>query len=87
MKEFSFDQIPEAVNRIETKLIEIEQLLSQLAMRSSPASDDLMTDMESAFFLRVPVLIIYGLICRRELPVRINFNNFSIFMKDLAVGT
>jgi len=69
MKEYSFDQLPEAVNRIETKLIEIEQLLNQLAKRSSPVTDDLMTVQEAAAFLHLSVATIYGQISKRELPV------------------
>lgn len=69
MKELSFDQLPEAVHRIEKKLLDIEQLLNQITRQSNPVSDDIMTVKEAAAFLHLSVATVYGHISKRELPV------------------
>jgi len=62
----SFETLPQAVNRLDERLQNIERLL--LAKNSESESDHLLTIEEAAKFLKVAVTTIYDYVHRREIP-------------------
>ncbi len=67
--EFTFEQLPQAVNQLYCKLESIEKLLIDKAYISAPEPEMLLTVKDAATFLSLSVPTIYGLISKKELPV------------------
>ena len=66
----TFDELPEAVNQLSSKLDNIEKLLVQQKEEPTPdPQDQFLTIQEAAKFLRLSVPTIYSKVSRGELPV------------------
>lgn len=66
---YTFEQLPQAVNELHDKLTKIEQLLTEQKPVSGNASDELLTVHQTAELLSLSVPTIYGLIAKSEIPV------------------
>jgi excisionase family DNA binding protein len=68
-QEFTFDQLPQAVNQLHKKLENIERLLQSFQLsQSAELQEHLLTVQEAAEFLNLTVPTIYSKVSRRELP-------------------
>jgi len=69
-QKLTFNELPEAVNQLSSKLDTIEKLLVQQNEPPPPGpQDQLLTIQEAAKFLRLSVPTIYSKVSRGELPV------------------
>ncbi len=68
MEPMTFDQLPQAVIRLQKQLNNIEQLLLQ-GTNHPPETDDLLTICEAARFLNLSIPTIYGKVSRKLIPV------------------
>jgi excisionase family DNA binding protein len=66
---YTFEQLPQAVNELHDKLTKIEQLLTEQKHGSENAIDELLTVQQAAELLSLSVPTIYGLISKGEIPV------------------
>ena len=64
----TFENLPEAVSDLFTKVESIEQFIIEQANREPEQKDELLTVKKTAEFLNLAVPTIYGLIHRKELP-------------------
>lgn len=62
----SYNELPEAVSGLYTRLESIERLILQKS--DSPSKDELLTVAEAAKFLSVAIPTIYGYVHRNEIP-------------------
>ncbi len=68
METLTFDQLPQAVTKLQDKLESIEQLLRQ--QQEQPAkADELLTVSQAASLLNLAVPTLYSKVCRQEIPV------------------
>ena len=67
--DFTFEQLPQAVNQLYEKLTNIEKLLQDRSTDPQAEADELLTVQDAAKFLSLSVPTIYGLISKNELPV------------------
>jgi len=67
--EITFEQLPNAVNQLFDKLVNIERLLLEKGNENQSEKDELLTVQDAAKFLSLSVPTIYGLISKGELPV------------------
>lgn len=67
--DFTFEQLPQAVNQLYEKLTNIEKLLQDRSNDPQAETDELLTVQDAAKFLSLSVPTIYGLISKNELPV------------------
>lgn len=83
MEPITFDQLPQAVNRLQEQLNNIEQLL----LRGSPPpaeTDALLTISEAARFLNLSVPTIYGKVSRKLIPVNKQGKRLYFYKSELA---
>lgn len=78
----TFNELPQAVGRLYTKLENIERLLA-LQGNIQPESDEIFTIQEAAKFIRLAVVSVYGLVSRSEIPSmkkgkRLYFSKFQL---------
>ncbi len=66
---YTFEQLPQAVNELHDKLTKIEQLLTEQKPGSENAIDELLTVHQTAELLSLSVPTIYTLIAKGEIPV------------------
>lgn len=76
----TFDQLPQAVQDISDKLVNIERLLLAKSDNPQPEADKLLTIQQAAELLHLTVPTIYGLVQRASIPVckrgkRLYFSN------------
>ena len=69
MSELTFDQLPQAVSELHSKLENIEKILLQKSNIIQPPEEELLTVQDTAEFLSLSVPTIYGLISKGEIPV------------------
>jgi excisionase family DNA binding protein len=69
MESLTFDQLPQAVIQLYSKLENIEKLLLEKSNPPQPEADALLTVIQAAAFLSLSVPTVYGLISKGELPV------------------
>lgn len=69
MEQITFDQLPNAVSRILSRIDSMEALLENLPALKPPEPDELLTVEQCAEFLSISVQTVYGLMSRNELPV------------------
>ena len=67
--DLTFDNLPEAVAKLQHKLDSIERLLHAQSQIPQPATDKHLTVQEAADFLKLSVPTIYGYVHRAEIPV------------------
>jgi predicted DNA-binding transcriptional regulator AlpA len=63
-----FDQLPKAVSELLEKVSKIEDILSH-DHREEKDTDSLFSIKQASAFLNLSISIIYGKVCRREIPV------------------
>ncbi|SDT43730.1 Helix-turn-helix domain-containing protein [Mucilaginibacter mallensis] len=78
----TFDQLPEAVTKIQEKLDIIEQLLLQ-QQEQSPEQDEIMPVAKAAIFLDLAVPTVYSKVCRKELPVNKRGKRLYFYRSEL----
>ena len=84
MKEtLTFDQLPEAVSKIQDKLDNIEQLLLQ-RQEQPIEQDEIMPVAKAAIFLDLAVPTVYSKVCRKELPVNKRGKRLYFYRSELT---
>ena len=83
MKNFSFDQLPEAVSQLYEKLEKIEKLLQEKIL-GKDKKDDLLTISGAAKFLKLSIATIYSKVCRKEIPVNKQGKRLYFYKSELA---
>ena len=68
MKEINFNNLPESVSQLHSKLDKIEKLLLNNS-NNQPEPESLLTVSQAAKFLNLSVPTIYGYVQRKEIPV------------------
>ncbi len=68
MKEISFNDLPKAVEEINNRLIEIENLLIEQGRDPANKPDIRFTVKELADYLHIAVSTVYGLVWNRRIP-------------------
>ncbi len=67
--QLSFDQLPAAVSRLNSKLDKIEKLLlKKEGQAETQEPEQLLTIQQAAYLLHLSVLTLYGKVHRNELP-------------------
>lgn len=79
----TFDQLPEAVTKMQEKLNKIEQLLLQ-RNEQSPEQDEIMSVGKAAIFLDLAVPTVYSKVCRKELPVNKRGKRLYFYRSELT---
>lgn len=79
----TFDQLPEAVTKIQEKLDIIEQLLLQ-RQEQSPEQEEIMPVAKAAIFLDLAVPTVYSKVCRKELPVNKRGKRLYFYRSELT---
>lgn len=69
MEAITFDQLPQAVNQLFTKLERIEHLIKESSNAPQQETDELLTVEQCAEFLKLSKPTIYGLISKGSIPV------------------
>jgi len=79
----TFDQLPEAVTKMQEKLDNIEQLLISRQERS-PEQEELMSISKAAEFLDLAVPTVYSKVCRKEIPVNKRGKRLYFYRSELT---
>jgi len=79
----TFDQLPEAVSKIQDKLDNIEQLLLQW-QEQPKEQDEIMPVAKAAIFLDLAVPTVYSKVCRKELPVNKRGKRLYFYRSELT---
>lgn len=65
---FTFEQLPQAVNNLQDTVNEIKRLLLVKSSDPQPKEDELLTVQDTAKFLTLSVPTVYGLISKGAIP-------------------
>ena len=68
METFRFEDLPNILGSIETRLQNIEKILEKISGGKTEFENDLVTIEEAARFLKLSVATVYSKVCRNELP-------------------
>jgi predicted DNA-binding transcriptional regulator AlpA len=79
----TFDQLPEAVTKMQEKLDNIEQLLLQ-RQEQALEQDEIMPVAKAAIFLDLAVPTVYSKVCRKELPVHKRGKRLYFYRSELT---
>lgn len=79
----TFDQLPEAVTKMQEKLDNIEQLLIS-RQEQSPEQEELMPIAKAALFLDLAVPTVYSKVCRKEIPVNKRGKRLYFYRSELT---
>jgi len=83
METLTFDQLPQAVSKLQDKLESIEQLL--LHQHEQPSGhEELLTISNAAKFLNLSVPTIYSKVCRKEIPVNKRGKRLYFYRSELT---
>lgn len=69
MKQFTFDDLPDIIGKLYTKLDEIEKLLKSRKIIDIDNEEELLTIEGAAKLLNLSVATIYTKVCKNEIPV------------------
>lgn len=83
METITFDQLPQAVTKIQEKLDSIEQLLIS-RQEQSPEHEELMPITKAAEFLDLAVPTVYSKVCRKEIPVNKRGKRLYFYRSELT---
>lgn len=83
MEALTFDQLPDAVRKLQDKLDHIEQLLLERAENTSPETDELLTIGQAAELLNLSVSTLYGKVSRAEIPVNKRGKRLYFYRSEL----
>lgn len=81
--QLSFEQLPEAVGQLFTKLENIERLLLERG-NQQPEADQLLTIQQAAEFINLSVPTLYGLVSHAEIPVNKKGKRLYFSKKELT---
>ena len=79
----TFDQLPEAISKIQDKLDNIELLLLQ-QQEQPREQDEIMPVTKAAIFLNLAVPTVYSKVCRKELPVNKRGKRLYFYRSELT---
>ncbi|MDB5090699.1 MAG: DNA-binding protein [Mucilaginibacter sp.] len=79
----TFDQLPDAVSKIQDKLDNIEQLLLR-QQEQPPGQEELMPITQAAQFLDLAVPTLYSKVCRKEIPVNKRGKRLYFYRSELT---
>ncbi|MGY4539895.1 excisionase family DNA binding protein [Mucilaginibacter sp. UYNi724] len=83
METLTFDQLPQAVSKLQDKLESIEQLLLH-QHEQPPGQEELLTISSAAKFLNLSVPTIYSKVCRKEIPVNKRGKRLYFYRSELT---
>jgi excisionase family DNA binding protein len=83
MEPITFDQLPQAVGKLQEQLNNIEQLLLQ-ANNQPVETDELLTISEAARFLKLSIPTVYAKVSRKEIPVNKQGKRLYFYKSELA---
>ena len=83
METLTFDQLPQAVSKLQDKLECIEQLLLR-QHEQPPEHEELLTISNAAKFLNLSVPTIYSKVCRKEIPVNKRGKRLYFYRSELT---
>jgi excisionase family DNA binding protein len=83
METITFDQLPQAVSKLQDKLESIEQLLLQ-QQDQSPGQEEILTITQAAKFINLSVPTIYSKVCRKEIPVNKQGKRLYFYRSELT---
>jgi len=82
MEPLTFDQLPQAVSKLQDKLNDIEKLLLE-GHQQPTDSDELLNIKDAANLLNLSVPTIYGKVCRKEIPVNKQGKRLYFYKSEL----
>lgn len=85
MEQITFDQLPNAVSRLHSKMDSMEAMLENLSLFKPHEPDELLTVEQCAEFLSISVQTVYGLMSRNELPVMKRSKRCYFLKSDLLI--
>lgn len=68
MKPYKFEDLPDIIGELLTRVDSIEKLLQENKLNSVAANDELLTISEAAILLKLSVATIYTKVCKNEIP-------------------
>ncbi len=68
METFRFEDLPNILGSIETRLQNIEKILEKISSGKMELENDLIAIEEASSFLKLSVSTVYSKVCRNELP-------------------
>ncbi|WP_426668962.1 helix-turn-helix domain-containing protein [Mucilaginibacter sp. McL0603] len=83
METITFDQLPQAVSKLQDKLESIEQLLLR-QQEQQPSLEELMPITQAAQFLDLAVPTVYSKVCRKEIPVNKRGKRLYFYRSELT---
>jgi excisionase family DNA binding protein len=83
MEPITFEQLPQAVSRLQEQLNNIEQLILRGAALP-PETDELLTISQAAKFLNLSIPTIYCKVSRKEIPVNKQGKRLYFYKSELA---
>ena len=83
METITFDQLPQAVSKLQDKLNSIEQLLLQ-KQEAVSAQDELLSVSQAAKFLNLSVPTLYSKVSRKEVPVNKQGKRLYFYKAELV---
>ena len=83
MEPITFEQLPQAVSRLQEQLNNIEQLLLQGTALAAD-TDELLTISQAAKFLNLSIPTIYCKVSRKEVPVNKQGKRLYFYKSELA---
>ena len=82
MKNFTFEELPEAVGQLYEKLENIERLLQE-KIAGTEKKDDQMSISGAAKFLKLSISTIYTKVCKKEIPVNKQGKRLYFYRSEL----
>jgi excisionase family DNA binding protein len=68
MKPYKFEDLPDIIGELFTRIDSIEKLLREYIVNTTSVNDELLTISEAAILLKLSVATIYSKVCRNEIP-------------------
>ena len=68
MKPYKFEDLPDIIGELLTRIDSIEKLLQENKVNTVVANDELLTISEAAILLKLSVATIYTKVCKNEIP-------------------
>lgn len=68
MKQFTFDDLPDIIDRLCFKIDNIEKLLLEKKANEEHITQELLTVTEAAHLLKLSVATVYTKVCKNEIP-------------------
>lgn len=69
MKQFTFEDLPDIIGKLDAKIDNIEKLLRENPQNSKNIENELLTIEEASKLLKLAVATIYTKVCKNEIPV------------------